>query len=408
MIAMIEAQLALAGLADGPPSVPEGTMPGPTFANFFYVDLSKNTPEPADDGSFIELDAKAIQKGRMIDEMRAELLTLTGGWPQRVGSKLFATTPDNNVQWLGSASDLFAWIEPQAKVMWKRGEGMVPRDVFYRHLLMTVDRFDAIETVPHIPSVPGICYIHPPLPESDGSHLDWLVKRFSPLTSDDGVLIQAFFLSLFWGGHPGSQPAWLFTGPDGDEQRGRGIGKSKIAELAGLLAGGTIEVSPREDIVKIKKRLLSAEAMKMRVARIDNIKDQKFSWGDLEALITSPVVSGHQMHKGEAQRPNTLIWVLTLNGARLSRDMAQRCIIVKLQRPEYSPTWESETRAFIETNRWKIISDIGMALTGTVGSSTKEGDSDGTILPMGGVGGSSPGKSGPRRKGKGTRRRKAK
>ena len=57
---------------------------------------------------------------------------------------------------------------------------------------------------------------------------------------------------------------------------------------------------------------------------------------------------------------NTLVWVLTLNGARLTKDIAERCIILKLQRPTFNPTWEAETRSFIEQHRWEIISDIGM------------------------------------------------
>jgi hypothetical protein len=41
----------------------------------------------------------------------------------------------------------------------------------------------------------------------------------------------------------------------------------------------------------------------------------------------------------------------------MSRDMAQRTIIVKVERPEYSATWEEETRGLIDNRRWEIIGD---------------------------------------------------
>jgi hypothetical protein len=57
-----------------------------------------------------------------------------------------------------------------------------------------------------------------------------------------------------------------------------------------------------------------------------------------------------------------LTYCLTLNGASLSRDMAQRCVIVKVKRPDYAASWEEETRAFIQQHRWVIIGDILAAL----------------------------------------------
>ena len=138
---------------------------------------------------------------------------------------------------------------------------MVQRDCFYRHLLMHADQFDAIEIVPHFPPLPGMCYIHPPMPETDGTYFDKLVTRFSPMTPEDEILIRPFFLSLFWGGNPGSQPAWLITAPPMEMNRaGTVSAKSKLAEMTSLLVGGMIKVSPREDIVQIRKRLLSAGA----------------------------------------------------------------------------------------------------------------------------------------------------
>jgi hypothetical protein len=63
------------------------------------------------------------------------------------------------------------------------------------------------------------------------------------------------------------------------------------------------------------------------------------------------------LYSGEAQRPNTLTWVLTMNGATLSKDMAQRCIIIKLARPESYDQWTEDVDEFIARHRWEIIGD---------------------------------------------------
>jgi len=84
----------------------------------------------------------------------------------------------------------------------------------------------------------------------------------------------------------------------------------------------------------------------------------RFSCADLEGLITGRIISGHRMFHGEGQRPNSLIWFITSNAAGLSRDMAQRCVIVRLKRPERDPLWESTTWKFIDDHRWEIIGDI--------------------------------------------------
>ena len=200
--------------------------------------------------------------------------------------------------------------------------------------------------------------MHPELPDTDGQYLEHFVSFFHPRTDTDRDLIRSFLLCLCWGAPPGARPAYLVTAPEDDTQQGRGVGKSKLVELCGELVGGMLEISQQEDIVAIKKRLLSPAARPLRLARLDNIKTYHFSWADLEGLITSPVICGHRLYKGEGRRPNALTWALTLNGASLSKDMAQRVIVVKLQRPNYNPNWEGNVRAYIAEYRWHILSDI--------------------------------------------------
>ncbi len=114
------------------------------------------------------------------------------------------------------------------------------------------------------------------------------------------------------------------------------MGKSKLIEMLGRLVDGTFSVSQNESAADIKKRLLTPDAASKRIVAIDNVKTNRLSWAELESMITSPEVSGHRMYSGEATRPNTLLWTLTLNGPAMSRDMAQRSVIMTLGVPRLS------------------------------------------------------------------------
>jgi len=121
------------------------------------------------------------------------------------------------------------------------------------------------------------------------------------------------------------------------------------------LVGGTTDFSSKDDFETIKKRLLTSTS---RVAFLDNIKTHKFSWAELEGLITAPTISGWKLYAGNSNRPNVVAWFLTLNGVSLSKDLAQRSVIIKIGEPTNSGTWEAETEAYIETHRAAIISDL--------------------------------------------------
>lgn len=97
--------------------------------------------------------------------------------------------------------------------------------------------------------------------------------------------------------------------------------------------------------------------MTKRIALLDNVKSLKFSWAELEALITSPVISGKRLYVGEASRPNNLSFIITLNGVSLSTDLAQRCVIIKLRKSDFAGTWAEETRQFIASHRRELVAD---------------------------------------------------
>ena len=304
-----------------------------------------------------------IRVGLPGPNIAVDMLRVTAGWPKAASGLLFVPNPEGSPAWLGEPAKLFGWLQtalPPGErngVLWAEGHDKVSRADYHAALPSLVERYDAVEPFPHFPPIAGHYYMHPDLPPSDGSALRALVERFSPATPLDYDLIEAFFLSLFWGGPYGQRPAWLFTATEDDDKAGRGIGKSTVPEMAALLVQGSLAVDQDEKMSDVVKRLLSDEGMTSRLVLLDNLKTLKFSWGQLEALITQRVISGHRMYQGEGRRPNTLTVALTLNGASLSKDMAQRCVIVHLKRPDYGPSWKEETQELIEARRWEIVAD---------------------------------------------------
>jgi hypothetical protein len=164
-------------------------------------------------------------------------------------------------------------------------------------------------------------------------------------------------MTPLWGGAPGRRPAFVFTSDDG-----RGAGKTTVCEMIGRVYGGLIDVSAGEDIQQLKTRMLSPAARSLRIGFLDNIKTMRLSWAELEALITAPIISGRQLFVGEAQRPNLLTWLLSLNGVSMATDMAQRSVIIKVVKGENPGDWHEKTTTFIDVNRDKILGDVVAAL----------------------------------------------
>jgi hypothetical protein len=306
---------------------------------------------------------RRVRRGRRGPELFEELLAFTGGWPRRVGSTLFVPDGRENLLWLESASQLVAWLETQYSAAggkgldWFAGSDCVSQQVFFDLCCQLAEDFDQVELYPHEPPLPRTFYYHPEPTGGDGKALADLLCQFIPATDIDGDLIRAYFLSLFWGGKPGQRPGWLFTVAEGDDKGGRGVGKTTIAIAGANLVGGYISVRARENFDTLMQRLLSPGSAGKRVLLLDNLKRDRYSNQDLEALITSTTISGKRMYKGEGQRPNYFTIAVTANDPGVSEDIAQRAIIVRLLRPDYDPEWLVRLNAYIEANRWSIIGD---------------------------------------------------
>jgi hypothetical protein len=308
---------------------------------------------------------RQVKKGLSASGIATHLAYRTGGWPKRVGDELFVPGDGGAPLWLGSPAELFAWAQGRLpgdrgnQVSWAKGSDKVSQEVFHAYLRQHAEEYLAVETAPHEPPVPGYYYMHPPLKGGDGQALAALIDRFNPATEVDKQLIKAYFLTLLWGGPCGLRPAFVI---DVDAPVGCGAGKTMLATAGARVLGSTpFSVLPggRGDMDRVVTRLLSPEARGKRLVLMDNLKEDKLSWDAMESLITSPVISGHSMYRGEGTRPNRLIWVLTFNGASLSRDSAQRCVVIRIKPVvEYTPTWYRETFGLIDAQRDEILGDI--------------------------------------------------
>ncbi len=298
-------------------------------------------------GEDLEIHAKSME------EVTGAIVKTAGDWPRRVGGTLFVDDPEHGLYQFSKNAELFGWLQRKASVEWYRNVGCVSRDEVFSELQRTVQAYRAIESFPHFPAFHDHYYSHPTVEPGDGNALRELVERFSPATPIDRDLIEALFVSAVWGGAGGNRPAFVIA-----SEAGRGVGKTKLVELVGLLLGGMFAISKDDKAEAIVKRLLTPEAATKRVILFDNVKAARLSWAELESFITAPEISGHQMYRGERTRPNTMLWCITLNGPSMSRDLAQRSVFIFLARPEHDGDWEDSIREFISSNRWKIIADL--------------------------------------------------
>lgn len=278
---------------------------------------------------------------------------ITGDWPRRVVNSLFIDDPTHGLHQFAKPAELFGWLHTLATIEWHRGPSCVGQPELFAELQRTAPSYAAIEAYPHFPPLVGHYYSHPDLAQGGDTALRELIGRFCPATQLDADLILALFASAAWGGAGGTRPAFVIVSDDG-----RGVGKSKLIEIVGTLFGGYFAINPGEGAAAITKRLLTPESATTRLTLYDNVKANKLSWGEYESLVTCRDISGHRLYAGERTRPNTLLWCLTLNGPSMSRDMAQRSVIIKLRRPEYTGQWEDATKALVESNRWQIMADL--------------------------------------------------
>lgn len=273
----------------------------------------------------------------------------------RVDNLMFAKPdiPGGEIHYVENPAALFGrlGVHNKTTIDWTGVAKAMKKEEAFAEIDRKLTLYRGIETAPHHPIIPGLYYNYPELPEPDNEALSNLISRFCPETDEDKAFILSMFLTAVWGG--GERPAFIISSKDG-----RGSGKSTVGEmLAEVLGQQPTKGSTKNSIEDLKTRLLSPTGLTSRIVIFDN-ETGRVSSGELSAEITSPTISGRRLYTGEGRRPNNLLWIITLNTPSLDSDLASRCIVISVKKPEYSSDWRTGILQFIETHRWGIVSAL--------------------------------------------------
>lgn len=305
---------------------------------------------------------------RPMDEIRSTVMKIGKGWPSRLCAP-GARTPTlfleekagERIRWIPSSEVFESWMHEIGTLKFNpkqdcdRANYVKTSNLFHYFGGSTkVNEFLAVESRPHEPLIPKHYYAwRPPAGyEPDGRYLLQMLNFFTNAKDNKArALIAAAFLTGAWGGPYGKRPCIVVTAPD------RGCGKTTLTWAVGKVWGGLMDIElgkhAEEELIT---RLLSPDALTKRVAVLDNVKGVVSS-PTLEKLVTCEVINGRRLYTGDASRPNTLMYFITANGVRLSRDMGQRSFFVELNKPSPSADWERSVNTFVALNADYVVAD---------------------------------------------------
>jgi len=332
----------------------------------------RNRPRLTNYASAKDDEGTKIMLVRSVDTISQAISEITGGWPRRVAGQMFVpgTLPKGevpgagSVRYIKSADEVFAWVSQHADLLWikqgtknRQGRSCTPvtKAEIAAHLRDTASpSYAGVECLPHAPAVNGVYYLPINLPEATGECLAEFIARTNPATEEDRALLLAALVTPGWGGPPGTRPAFVFS-----SDHGRGVGKTATVTAFTEVWGGAISIggSSKQDWEQAKARLLDESSLAQRCVVIDNIKG-KFGVSSLESMLTSPRIDGKRMYVGQFSRPNLLTWFLTANVPRMSQDLSERSIIIKIGPANWSGNYVEDMQKFIEKNRLQLLADI--------------------------------------------------
>lgn len=327
-----------------------------------YANEIANRKQLQNYDSFTGENGKEIKCPISAEEIYKQFVKMTGGHVRRLDTVPFVML-GGEIKLLSGPADVFAYLgHIGVRVLWTdKAAGAVSKTEFYSLLQIKLERYDLISSLPSYPEMPGVFYTTRVDPAETGK-LAELVGMFSCATEIDRQLLSAMFITPFWGGDCGKRPAFLIDGLENDSKGNRGIGKTTVTDALVKLCGGScVDLTSKTEGDEMRRRLLTANSE--RIVRMDNIKSQTLSNDTLESMVTAERISGHKMFHGHSSIPNLFTYVLTFNDAVLSKDMSQRCIIIRLKRPVYQADWWGGVTSFINEHRTAIISDIGFILS---------------------------------------------
>lgn len=180
------------------------------------------------------------------------------------------------------------------------------------------------------------------IPEDPGQEwIDWaksvLLYPISQFPFVDGpggaiaVLLERVAMRML----NGPRPLYVFDAPVPR------TGKSLLAQmLASVLFGSESPTTswPGGDDTELEKRITAILRAPDEVIFFDNIDDESVESAALARLTTSTTWRGRILGQTESlNMPNIVTWMLTLNNARLSKDLANRSVLVRLDTGHANP-----------------------------------------------------------------------
>ena len=320
-------------------------------------------------------EKKTITFGKSIDRVLKELSESTGGWPRKVSGIVFIQNDipvgrlpgGNALRLFNKPDDLFAWMHEQTILHWAsvKGKGatnhktkapvsVVSKPEFFAYVEQCCKpEYAGVEYLPHWPEVEGLYYTPCNLPAANGDCLNELLERVNAESDIDRALLLAALATPGWGGPCGARPAFVLS-----SAHGRGVGKTSTVERFAQVWGGCITISSEtEKWEGAKSRLLSDAALPIRCVLIDNMR-KKVASADLESMLTAPIIDGHRMYHGQFSRPNRLTYFITANTPRMSQDLADRAVLIRIGQQKHESDWASWIERFMTDNRPQLVSDL--------------------------------------------------
>ncbi|HEY2784309.1 MAG TPA: hypothetical protein VGJ05_04965 [Fimbriiglobus sp.] len=262
------------------------------------------------------------------------------------------------------ADDLFGFLTSVCRPAF--GKGSPTKGEFLSAAPRFVPQYLTDENHPHFPTVPNTLYLCDQVEPEDNGALDGFVGGFLPATEVDRQLIKTFVLQTYWGGPCGARPIIVIESETGeyDPDGGRGYGKTKLAEFVLGLTGEPYRLLSTSSPERVRSDLLTP-GNKYRSVFLDNAKTFKMASENIESMVTSSSIGGHVLFKGGGSKPNRLTWVITANAMQFGKDLADRGVIIRLEKADHSNRgWESQMLAYWgdPENRAALVADVAWHL----------------------------------------------
>ena len=314
---------------------------------------------------------KAVKLYRSAENFVDDIRDNFSGWPKYApGMGLFGYRSDGDlgdeiVHGLPTAPSMFAFLKATGQVRWT-SEPTIFQQMGVVRELRPIKEGEAFELLkercpnryrgfcqtPHFPAIDGFYYPKYNLPEPSKNFevLYEFINALNPDTPEDRTLLLASLLTPAWGGPPGARPLFVLS-----SEHGQGSGKTETVKAISDIWGGYYPLSMEKSWSDNAKALMSSTDWLTRICLWDNVKG-RFSSGEIEGAVTSSTIQGHRMYVGTVKRYNDVSFFVTLNNPDMSRDLAQRAIVIKLGKPKvgnFTDWW----RSFIAENRRQLIAD---------------------------------------------------